>query len=281
MPSRQLPYTDKMKYEAMKTAIEVSESLHADECGISKSTFNELLSTFSRFEQIYISRQKLKHDNDYKAFRNKARMYIEHYLQVLIMAVERGELPSDALLYYGLKPGSTKLPDLRTDNKLIDFGKFLFEADSKRILEGGKYITNPGIAVVKVWFEKYVSARENHRVQIEKYRNNKDFIEQIRWEAHACIKNTWDEIEMSFEHLSPALKRKAAAHYGVMYVESPREQAIRTAPSTGSLFNRDEIPEKEPEIRTVHSPKNTRILKPISASTENQASISFVMEDRH
>ncbi|MGC9332426.1 MAG: hypothetical protein ACP5DZ_11210 [Bacteroidales bacterium] len=69
--------------------------------------------------------------------------------------------------------------------------------------------------------------------------------------------------------------------YGVMYVESPREQAIRTAPTTGSFFNRDEIPEEEPEIRTVHSPKNARKLNPVSASTENQASISFVMEDRH
>ncbi len=279
MPSRQLPYTDRLKYEAMKTAIEVSENLPVNERALSKSTFDELLSTFSQFEQIYKSREKLKHDNDYKALRDKARLYIKHYLQVMLMAVERGELSPDVLSYYELKPGTKKLPGLQSDKKLIAFGKFLFEADAKRILEGGKHITNPGIAVVKVWFEKYVSAYNNHQVQVTKYKNNKDFLKQIRQKAHDCIKNTWDEIEASFEHLSPALKRKAAARYGVMYVESQREQALRSAPSTGSLFTRDEIPEEEPKIRTGYSKKYIKKINPVSASNENQVNLCFVMDD--
>lgn len=259
MPSRQLPYTDKLKYEAMKMAIEVSKSLPVHERAISKSRFDELLSTFSRFEQIYMSREKLKHDNDYKALRNKARMYIEHYLQVLIMAVEREELPSDALLYYGLKPGSKKIPALHTDNKLIDFGKFLFEADSKRILEGGKYITNPGIAVVKVWFEKYVSARENHRVQVDKYKQNKAFLDNMRHEAKLCIRKVWDEIEDAYSHLSPPLRRKAAIKYGVIYIDNAKERQSKYLPENGTLFTVNDIPEQEPELHNIREQDKTPV----------------------
>ncbi|MDA3820685.1 MAG: hypothetical protein PF590_09525 [Candidatus Delongbacteria bacterium] len=259
MPSRQLPYTDKMKYEAMKTAIEVTESLSVHDRAISKTTFDELLSTFSRFEQIYKSREKLKHDNDYKALRNKARMYIEHYLQVTMMAVEREEFPADTLAYYGLKPGSKKLPDLRTDKKLIDFGKFLFEADSKRILEGGKYITNPGIAVVKVWFEKFVSTRKNHQVQVDKYKQTKTFIDNKRLEAKLCIRKVWDEIEEAYSHLSPSLRRKAAIKYGVIYIDNAKERQSKYQPENGTLFTVHDIPEQEPELHNIREQNHSQV----------------------
>jgi hypothetical protein len=236
MPSRQLPYTDKMKYEAMKTAIEVTESLSVHDRAISKTTFDELLSTFSRFEQIYKSREKLKHDNDYKALRNKARMYIEHYLQVTMMAVEREEFPADTLAYYGLKPGSKKLPDLRTDKKLIDFGKFLFEADSKRILEGGKYITNPG-----------------------KYKQTKTFIDNKRLEAKLCIRKVWDEIEEAYSHLSPSLRRKAAIKYGVIYIDNAKERQSKYQPENGTLFTVHDIPEQEPELHNIREQNHSQV----------------------
>jgi hypothetical protein len=281
MPSRKLPQTDRMRYEAMKKALDMADSLPIEDRAFRKATYDELKAMFSRFEQIFLSMEKLRNNHEYMPLQEKTRQYITHYLQVMIMAVERGELPENTPSYYGLKPGSVGLPKLKSAKQVIEFGKTLFENDAKRISKGGKYITNPSIAVVKVWFEKFVSAYNNHQVQVKKYKNNKDFLEQMRREAHVCIKNTWDEIEASFEHLSPALKRKAAARYGVMYIESPREQAIRTAPSTGSLFKKDDIPEEEPEIRTVQSKRNTRKLNTVTKNTENQVSLSFVKEDQN
>ncbi|MFO7879605.1 MAG: hypothetical protein ACQES0_04735 [Bacteroidota bacterium] len=281
MPSRKLPQNDTMRYEAMKMALEVADKQAVGDCAFGRATYDELKAMFSRFEQIYQSMEKLKDHQEYLPLQKKARLYITHYLQVMLMAVERGELPENTTEYYGIKPGSWKLPKLQSDKQLIEYGKSLFERDAKRISEGGKYITNPGIAVVKVWFEKYLDAWENHQLQLKKYKNNKHFLEQMRHDANACIKNVWDEVEAAYEHLRPALKRKAAAKYGVMYVESSRERAIRSAPATGSLFNKHDIPEEEPEMRTIPDRKPARRQHKTSENSDNQASLSFVMEERN
>ncbi len=281
MPSRKLPQTDRMRYEAMKNALKASDNVPVEDCALSRAIYDELKGMFSRFEQIFLSMEKLKNNKEYLPLQEKARLYITHYLQVMLMAVERGELPENTPEYYGIKSGSYRLPKLQSDKQLIEFGNALFENDAKRISEGGKYITNPGIAVVKVWFEKYLNAWENHQVQLKKYKNNKVFLEQMRSDADACIKSVWDEVENAYDHLRPALKRKAAAKYGVVYVESSREKAMRSAPATGSLFNKDDIPEEEPEIRSMQNNRSARKIQRKSCNAENQVSLSFVMEERN
>lgn len=274
MPTRKLPNTDKMQYDAMKTAIDMIRNFPENERAVSKKTCDELLATFSRFEQIYKSREKLKHNNEYKALHNKARLYIRHYLQVLIMAVERGELPESSLAYYGLKPDTKQLPRLNSVKHILDYGQALFEADAKRILDGGKYVTNPSIAVVKVWFEKLVNAQENHRVQAEKFKHNKAFFNQIRHEAKICISKVWDEIEEAYGHLSPAMKRKAAAKYGVVYVDGSKERKARSAPQNGTLFSSSDIPEEEPEINNIAGSK-PHPKKQITETKEKQGSMFY------
>jgi hypothetical protein len=263
----------------MKNALKASDNVPVEDCALSRATYDELKGMFSRFEQIFLSMEKLKNNREYLPLQEKARLYITHYLQVMLMAVERGELPENTPEYYGIKSGSNRLPKLQSDKQLIDFGKSLFEMDAKRISEGGKYITNPGIAVVKVWFEKYLNAWENHQVQLKKYKNNKEFLEQMRFNANACIKTVWDEVETAYDHLRPALKRKAAAKYGVVYVESARERAVRTAPSPGSLFDKNDIPEEEPEMQSVKSKKPAVKSRRKPLNSENQVSLSFVMEE--
>lgn len=279
MSRRILPNTDKLRYQTLKQCIDRLADIDAKERFLSEDQYNNMLSVMSRFEQIFLSREKLKADPEYLALQEKAGMFLKHYLMVMQMAAMRGEMPEKNLMYYGLKNAHSPLPAFNTGKQIIELGAEIFEADAKRIANGGKYITMPSIAVVKVWYEKFVDAYQNHRVQIEKYKNNQEFVKKLRGEVTRCIIDFWNYLEYEYNHLDAEAFRHLAKEYGLHYSLSSNEIAHEASPKTAKLFNPEEIP-----VNKLHDqigkytakPKQKHPKKQIS---ELQTSFPFLPEE--
>ena len=249
-----------MRYQVLKQTIDRLNTTDPADRFLSKEQYQNLLSVLSRFEQIFLSIQKLKTDPEYLGVQKKAGMFMQHYLIVLQMAVMRGEIPESALAYYGFKTCHDKIPAFNTGKQILSWGERIFDGDSKRIANGGKYITNPGIAVVKVWYEKFQSAYQNHRVQVEKFKNNQDFVCKLRNEANQAISELCNELEYAYDHLPPDEFRKIAGEFGISYKYSDKEIAEENQPQTASLFEMDAIPVEKPKPgKARRSEKNKRM----------------------
>src|SRR6056297_1314415 len=120
MPYRRLPTTDKARLRAMETAMNAVAERDSGKIILSKETLQELKGVRSNFENhlkhheldVKIESEK---SAEYKAAFEKARMYVYHFIQVLYMNIERGELNKEALSYYGLSDLEGKIPSLNTE----------------------------------------------------------------------------------------------------------------------------------------------------------------------
>ena len=74
-----------------------------------------------------------------------ARMYISHFIQVLNLAVIRGEIKRSQKELYKLDPKSDSLPDLTSEEGLMEWGQNIIDGENQRTAAGGFAIYNPTI----------------------------------------------------------------------------------------------------------------------------------------
>ena len=229
MPYRRLPTTDKARRRALEAALKQASKVDERKLVFSKYTLNELNVVKTNFENTlkqYIADINIQSEKnkDYKAAMEKAATYISHFIQVLFMTVERGEIKEESLKFYDLLGKNGKVPLLNTEQEILDWGQKISEGEQKRIQKGGSPIYTPSIAVVKVKVEEFkdiaiymqnmkrISARSYERMKVARKVTN-DFISKM-----------WTEIEEHIENGSPKHKRQRSQEYGIVYVFRRREK---------------------------------------------------------
>jgi hypothetical protein len=223
MPYRRLPNTDAARLRALKTAYKKGKELPPFQLAFSQSTLHKIQSFLPSFEKVMLeSRQayskQTEKSKEYAAFVRKARLYISHFIQVVNMAIIRGDMPSTERKYYGILDYSTKLPALNTEADLIKWGEKLIHGDSIRSMEGRSPITNPTIAVVKVRYEKFLEAYKFQKILQSNYQRARERLEEMRIQANNIIVRIWDEVEAAFKKETEHKRREKAETYGIIYV---------------------------------------------------------------
>lgn len=222
MPYRRLPNTDAARIRAMRMALEKGKDVPPHKLAYSSKILVNLRKFLPLFEHSLqllrqtIATQNKKSKKHYDISR-KARIYMTHFIRVMNMAIYRGELPAETRAYYGLPIDESASPSLNTENELLSWGRRIIEGEEIRIRKGGSPITNPTIAVVKVWFEQYIDAL-NYNNTLN--RKTQEFIEKnnaLRKEADEIILQIWNEVEASFENLRDEEKRDKCNEYGLVY----------------------------------------------------------------
>lgn len=223
MPYRRLPNTDTARIKALQKAYQKGKELPPFKLAFSQSTLQKVMSFLPRFEKTMIQQKaamniqkerNLEHLSQIK----KVKMYISHFIQVINMAIQRGELPLSILDCYKLSEYRCKVPPLNTDDEICTIGRNLIEGETARTQKGLPPITNPTIAVVKVWYEKFLDAcTDQKNLQTVTLRAQKD-IAALRPEADEIILTIWNEVENSFKDLPDYLKREKSCEYGLVYV---------------------------------------------------------------
>lgn len=223
MPYRRLPNTDAARIKALSVAYKKGKELTPFQLAFSQSTFSKIELFINSFEKAMINYKatynvQVEKSKDYVLNTKKARLYLSHFIQVVNMAIARGELPEKTRTIYGMDIDEQKVPSLNTEKELIDWGKKIIDGEAKRIMNAQQPITNPTIAVVKVRYENFVESYNHQKILQQNTQRMLNELNALRTKADDIILNIWNEVEASFKDLPDDLKREKCTDYGVVYV---------------------------------------------------------------
>jgi len=223
MPYRRLPNTDSSRMKALQTALAKGKELPPFKLAFSQVSLQKIQSFLPRFEHalIYKKQDYLKQVDNNKAYQSamkKVRLYISHFIQVMNMAISRGEIPASTRNFYGLRETDKNLPSLTTESEIISWGKSLIEGEAKRCMKGLTPISNPTIAVVKVRYEQFMDAYNFQKTLQKKNTLNHEKLTGLHEKANSIILQVWNEVEISYNDLPEDMKREKTKKYGLVYV---------------------------------------------------------------
>ncbi len=261
MPYRRLPNTDAARLRAMKTAMNKSASLSLEDKPFSESSHCSLTSIIPKFENsIRHQKEALKaqtaKSGEYSLKYKKAKNYVSHFLQVMNLAIIRGDLKKNARKFYGLDEDVRKIPLLKTEQDLIKWGDIVQEGETKRIMQGGNPMTNPTIGIVRVHYEKFITAHRHQKQLQENYARFSFEVASLRKEVDEAIFNLWNEIEAHFSHLDDIEKRNICREFGVVYFFR-RNEKIDERENVDNEYRKNRTTDKE--IRLEEQQKETSV----------------------
>ena len=143
MPYRRLPTTDKARLRALNSALKKISQSTENKLAISNPTIEELQLVKTRFENTLTQyeldiRIQSERNSDYREALGQARMYISHFIQVLFLTSERGEI-NGGIKYYGLEEFKGKVPPLNTEEEILFWGNKVIDGEQQRIQNGGTH----------------------------------------------------------------------------------------------------------------------------------------------
>jgi hypothetical protein len=229
MPYRRLPNTDQARIRALKTAQSKGSQLAPMELAFSQKLLFDIKAFMPQYEQVLQQYQfsrdrQAKFGKSLSEYFRMARMYLSHFLQVVNMSISRGELKPIVRTFYGLSECSRAIPEINTEQQLLDWGKKIIEGEEKRMGQGGSRVFNPTIAMVKMRFEKFCETYDFHKDLLKTSQKMHNKVVNERENADRLIVNIWNEVETKFNDLEPEEKRKRASEYGVVYIFRPSEK---------------------------------------------------------
>ncbi len=221
MPYRRLPNTDVARLRALRIAFEKGKELPPFQLAFSQATLQKIQSNLHIFEAaVQESRQayniQIAKSQEYVRLLKKVKLYMSHFVQVTNMAIIRGDLNSSDCDYFGFAHGH-KVPSFNSEKEVISWGEKLIQGETLRIKNRLTPIANPSIAVVKVWYEKFLDANMFQKnLQKNLQRSQKNLI-GLRKIVDGIISQIWNEVEVHYQDLPEEAKRSNAKIYGIVY----------------------------------------------------------------
>ncbi len=148
---------------------------------------------------------------------HNASMYISHFLQVLMMAVERGEIRENKLPYYGLEEGARALPQMNTADSIIEWGAKAIEGEKQRLKQGGRPIYNPTIGMVSTHYDIFHEELKQQKYLVSRVGDASQNLADLRPHIDEVLLEMWNQIEAHFAELPPEKRFNACREYGVVY----------------------------------------------------------------
>lgn len=231
MPYRRLPNTDQARIRALKTAVSMEDRQGFSNHIISFKTIIEAKNFLSQFEKLQsIYQQAL--DNQVNANRryqqmiSNARMYISHFIQVFNLAFIRGEIKKEHKQFYNLEVDSHTVPDLSTEQAVLDWGRKIIEGENMRVRSGGMPIYNPTIAKVKVHYDMFREYKSSQKIYQQTTNRNWEELVALRRKGDGIIVQLWNEIEEYFKDLPPYSRLLHCREYGIIYYYRKGEKEL-------------------------------------------------------
>ena len=223
MPYRRLPNTDAARLKALKQAYQKGKELTPFKLAFTQSTFNRVQAFLPNFEAVIRLYKNtctvtVTKNKEYPTLYKKAKLYISHFIQVMNMAIARGELHANIRTFYGLNEHDGKVPEMNTEVEVIKWGERVIAGETERLRKGMTPVSNPTIALVKVRYEQFMNAYRSKKITQKNNIRILNDVVSLRTNADEIIVNVWNEVEKYYANLSDDLMRERAAEYGVSYV---------------------------------------------------------------
>lgn len=222
MPYRRLPNTDVARLRALRIAYEKGKEMHPFNLPFTQATLQKVQEYLHLFESaVQESRQafniQVTKSKEYGKLLKKLKLYMSHFIQVINMAIARGDLNASDRDYFGFGSVQGKVPLFNTENEVIEWGEKIIQGETLRLKKGLNPVTNPTMAVLKVRYENYLDAYNFQKILQKNLQRSQKKLIELRAIIDGIIASVWNEVEEHFSDLSDEMKRNNAKIYGVVY----------------------------------------------------------------
>ena len=222
MPYRRLPKTDAARLRALKTLLDNNDVYVVRNRFLDWKTLNRAQPAYDRLltanEQYRVSSQaQIRHTDKLERLQRNATIYVSHFVQVLLMSVERGETKRQLLPVYGLDADTTTVPNIKTLERLLEWGEKIVAGEKERIKKGGRPIYNPSIGMVSTHLDIFREAFEQQRRLQQRTQKVVADLQAIRPEVDDILLELWNQIEKHFENEPPEVRFAECRKFGVVY----------------------------------------------------------------
>jgi len=219
MPYRRLPNTNQARLRSLQKAVSMGDALDS---AFSYKTLENTKGFLVRYERALFEYKQCaeKQSSTNKKHQNRikfARLYISHFIQVLHMCIARNEIKPENKLLYGLDENSSVVPDLSSEENLLEWGKKIIDGEYQRTTKGGVPIYNPAIAKVRVHYDIFVESYNDQKVLQNNTARRVEHISHLNEVADALILEIWDQVEAHFAKLPQPVRLDKCQKYGVIY----------------------------------------------------------------
>lgn len=222
MPYRRLPNTDNARIKALKTAINKCANTDFNDVVVSMKTLYKAKSAVGKFERMCKIYQQtfdtqIKANKSFQKQIKNVRMYLSHFIQVLYLAIIRNEIKQNNLSLYGLDESNLLLPNLSTNEMLMEWGEKIIQGEEKRISNGGVPIYNPTIAKVKVMYSIFKDGYNTQQIHQRATNRTQNEVVNFRKEIDLIILELWEQVENVTMDLPAQKKIDRNREYGIVY----------------------------------------------------------------
>ncbi|MDD3356761.1 MAG: hypothetical protein PHP72_07610 [Dysgonamonadaceae bacterium] len=222
MPYRRLPNTDNARIKALKTAINKCSNTDFNDVVVSMRTLHKAKSAVGKFERMCKIYQQtfdtqIKANKSFQKQIKNARIYLSHFIQVLYLSIIRNEIKPNNLSLYGLDESNMLVPDLSTNEMVLEWGQKIIEGEQKRISNGGVPIYNPTIAKVKVMYSIFKDGYHTQQIHHKATNRTQNEVVNFRAEIDTLILELWDQVENANMNLPAQKKIDRNKEYGIVY----------------------------------------------------------------
>jgi hypothetical protein len=241
MPYRRLPNTDLARIYALEKAVENEGYKEAGQLVLSYQTIRDastFLPKFKRAQTTYAQcyDQQARSSKDYRPALRMARLYLSHFIQVLNMAIQRGELRQEIRSYYGMNPENLSAPNLLSEAAVYEWGAKVIKGEDERIAAGGVPIYNPTIAKVKVHYNIFADLYYTQKMLQQATAKATDALAEMRPMADTLILDIWNQVEHAYQDRPMEERLELTGRFGVIYYYRSTEKArIKAQEMQGAL----------------------------------------------
>lgn len=231
MPYRKLPKTDAARLKALKTLLDNNDVYTVRNRFIDWKSLNKAQPAYDKLytacEQYKICQNaQVRNAAKIAKYQHNAAMYVSHFLQVLYLAVERGEVKKQYLLLYGLDTDVTALPNLKTTENILKWGKKVVDGEKARLKKGGRPIYNPSISMVATHYDIFKDVFCSQKRLQERTAKALNDMQNVRPEVDEVLLELWDQIEKHFETESPEVRFAECRKFGIIYYYRRHEEHL-------------------------------------------------------
>lgn len=255
MPYRRLPKTDQARLRSLRALIAQCNE-HQDEAVVSykiQLEANVLLQKFEDSIALYHEayERQMDKNKEYQLLFQNAKMYLSHFIQVLNMSIQRGEMKPDIKGLYHLPTDATSMPDFSSADQLISSGQDIIDGETERMRQGGTPLYNPTIAKVRVHYDLFKEFRFTQQIMQQNTQRNARQVDELRHAIDRLIVDAWDQIEEAFSVLPLQQRIETCQSWGIIYYYRRNEQISSATDEEASEKNIDQeilllAEEKEP-----------------------------------
>ena len=231
MPYRKLPKTDAARLKALKTLLDCDDIYTVRNRFIDWKVLNRAKTACEHLqtavEQYHSSFQaQTRHNTKMEKLQRNATIYVSHFLQVLLMCVERGEMKRAVLPLYGLDTGDTSLPNIKTIAGLTEWGRKAIEGEKARVKAGGRPIYNPPIGIVTTHLDIFCEFYERQQRLARRTKQDLTELMRLRPDVDAILQELWNQVETHYAEEPPEVRYAQCRRLGIVYYYRKNEEHL-------------------------------------------------------